>query len=103
MTQLQSQKAINTSPNVSHTGTSNDELRIEHRQRVLKGGTIYFNKGYASFQCRIRNLTEKGALLEFGETTGIPKNFDFKISGEPESNPASLVWKNSKQVGISFA
>ena len=36
----------------------NLEKRAAHRRRVLKAGTILFNKGYASYGCQIRNLND---------------------------------------------
>lgn len=94
MTQLQATNSQNE--------TLSSDMRAEHRQRVIKGATIYFNKGYASFQCRVRNLTANGALLEFGETTGIPTTFKFRTSDSDVEKQATLVWKNTQQVGISF-
>lgn len=87
---------------LSQNGTDMSEARSMHRNRVIKGGNILFNKGYASFQCKIRNMNEKGALLELGETTGLPSKFDFRVSGEARIKPAELVWKTTKQIGIKF-
>ena len=77
------------------------EKRAEHRQRVLKPGTLLFNKGYASFACTIRNLNEGGAMVEMGETTGIPHEFDFRMDGK-NTIPSSMVWRTRNRIGIKF-
>ncbi|MEM9330564.1 MAG: PilZ domain-containing protein [Pseudomonadota bacterium] len=77
------------------------EKRGEHRRRVLKSGTFLFNKGYASYDCTIRNLTDTGAMVEMGETTGIPQQFDFRMDNETPV-PARLVWRTNSRIGIQF-
>ncbi len=78
------------------------EKRDEHRRRVLKGGTLQFNNGYASYGCTVRNLTQNGAMVEMGETTGIPSAFDFKMDGL-EPTQATIVWRNAKRIGLRFS
>jgi len=78
-----------------------NEKRSEHRRRVLKTGVMLFNKGYASYGCRVRNLTENGAMVEMGETSGVPSEFDFRMDGQ-KSVPAHVVWRTREKLGISF-
>lgn len=81
--------------------TAFSEKRFEHRRRVLKTGTILFNKGYASYGCQVRNLNDRGAMVEMGETTGIPHEFQFRMDGV-NSVPASIVWRTSSRMGLKF-
>ncbi|MEM9278543.1 MAG: PilZ domain-containing protein [Pseudomonadota bacterium] len=81
--------------------TCSNEKRAEHRCRVLKSGTFLFNKGYASYGCTIRNLNEKGAMVEMGETTGIPQQFEFRMD-EQKPVPARIVWRTKDRIGIQF-
>lgn len=77
------------------------EQRVEHRRRVLKSGTLYFNGGNAIFDCVVRNLTDDGAMLEMGETTGVPKSFELKIDdNEPVSS--AIMWRTKKRIGLKF-
>lgn len=78
-----------------------DERR-ERRRKVLKGGTIRFNGGYGAMQCLVRNLSEGGAMLEFGETLGVPVHFDLAIDGTNGSRPARLRWRSERMAGIEF-
>jgi DeoR/GlpR family transcriptional regulator of sugar metabolism len=57
------------------------ERRSQKRHRVLKGAIIRFNKGYGAFECVVRNLSENGAKLTFGETSAVPAAFELKIAG----------------------
>lgn len=78
------------------------ERRSERRHRVLKGATISFNKGYGALQCVVRNMTEKGAMLAFGETTGIPSEFNFQLAGNDDVKRARICWRQTELVGIEF-
>ena len=94
MTQLQSQ-------NVAQAAEFS-ERRADHRNRVLKSGTLLFNQGYAAFACRVRNLTEHGAMLEMTETTGLPNEFEFRLGNETERKTARIIWRDRARLGIRF-
>lgn len=87
---------------ISPADAPTGEKRGEHRRRVLKTGVMLFNKGYASYGCRVRNLTDKGAMVEMGETSGVPTEFDFRLDGK-NSVPASVIWRTADRMGIQFA
>jgi hypothetical protein len=75
------------------------ERRTSHRQRVLKGATLSFNKGYSAFECVVRNLSEGGAKLSLGETFGLPATFRLSISGEA-THVAHVVWRKANEIGV---
>ena len=79
-----------------------EEKRREHRRRVLKSGALNFNSGYSSLGCRVRNLTEHGALLEMESTVGVPSEFDFLLSGETSPVSARIVWREANRMGIQL-
>jgi PilZ domain len=83
-------------------GFDGAERRGGQRHRVLKGGTLNFNKGYSSLECVVRDLSETGARIQMGETFGVPSRFTMLISGETERVEASLRWRNSRNIGLSF-
>ena len=68
------------------------ERRGEHRRRVLKGGVVTFG-GLGAFEGVVRNLSDKGAMLSFGDTAGVPKAFDLAISDEARSGRSQLRWR----------
>jgi hypothetical protein len=83
-------------------GLDGYERRSGQRHRALKGGTLYFNKGYSSLECVIRDISESGARIQMGETFGVPSRFTMSISGEDMRVEASLRWRTSRNIGLSF-
>jgi hypothetical protein len=81
---------------------SNTERRSQSRQRVLKGATIRFNKGYGALECVVRNLSENGARLAFGETTAVPPAFELRIAGDDKVREARVRWRTVDFVGASL-
>ena len=78
------------------------ERRAAHRRRVLKGAVLTFN-GLGAFEAVVRNQTEKGAMLAFGDTTGVPASFDLAISLDETTRPAQVRWRSMNAVGVEFA
>lgn len=76
--------------------------REQHRRRVLKSGSIIFNNGYTKFDCIVRNLNKKGALLVMSDITGLPSDFELKIGDEGASYNATIIWKSGAQFGVCF-
>ncbi len=71
------------------------------RHRVLKGGTLRFNKGFGAMECVVRNQSADGALLVFGETTGAPNYFDLSIVSDA-ARPAQVRWRSMTAVGVDL-
>ncbi len=78
------------------------ERRRERRNRVLQGATITFNNGYGAMQCIARNMSENGALLAFGEVTGLPNMFDIRFAESKEIRKAHVCWRRKQSAGIEF-
>lgn len=76
------------------------EHRRERRMRVLKAGRIVFNGGYGVFDCRVKNLSAGGALLEIGAMVGIPSRFDFLLDGA--ARPCTVMWRTDRLMGVAF-
>lgn len=77
------------------------ERRASPRRRVLKGGTLSFNKGYGALECVVRNESGNGALLNFGETSAVPPAFTLTIKGG-EARAAQVRWRTMTLVGVEF-
>jgi hypothetical protein len=78
------------------------ERRLSQRSRVLKGAVIRFNNGYGALECVVRNRSEDGARLAFGDTSAVPKSFELKIAGESMVRAADVRWRSLSAVGVSF-
>ena len=83
-------------------GFSGAERRAGRRQRVLKGATLSFNKGYSAFECVVRNQSASGAKLSLGETFGLPQTFQLAIAGEDGARRAQVVWRKASEIGVSL-
>jgi hypothetical protein len=78
------------------------ERRIERRVRALKGGRIVFNGDKSVFDCRIRNLSTGGALLEVPSMLGIPAHFDLIMDAAVNRRPCSVRWHTDRLIGVRF-
>jgi hypothetical protein len=78
------------------------ERRATPRHRALKGATLKFNRGFGAFECVVRNLSEGGARLTFGDPLGVPTRFDLRIGPDGEWRPAQVRWRGASDVGVTF-
>lgn len=76
------------------------ENRRARRMRVLKSGRILFNGGYSVFDCRVKNLSQSGALLEMPSLLGIPSQFDFVLDGAKKH--CTVMWRTDRLMGVAF-
>jgi hypothetical protein len=79
-----------------------NEQRQEQRSRVLKGGTLSFNRGYGALECVVRNVSAHGAKLSFGETGAVPQQFSLRIGPDGEWRQAEVRWRGMTEVGVSL-
>jgi len=91
------QVTVNTADTAVET-----ENRSERRRRALKIGTVLFNKGYTSYACRIRNITDNGVMVEMESTGGIPSEFDFRIKDDVKKRSAKIIWREPARMGLRF-
>jgi hypothetical protein len=80
-----------------------DERRAEERHKALKGARIIFNSGYGAMECLVRNQSEHGARLVFGDVAAVPNHFAIYVSGTQQRQNASVQWRYGDQVGIKVA
>jgi hypothetical protein len=78
-----------------------DERRNRTRQRVLKAGTIEFNRA-GGISCLVRNVSAGGACLEVESPLGIPETFNLVILGDKSVHRCKVVWQNAKRIGVAF-
>jgi len=76
--------------------------RREHARRtVIKGARIVFNNRKSSFDCRIRDLTDEGARLDFLTQQLLPHKFELHIAGSPVRS-CELCWARGTFAGVRF-
>ena len=78
------------------------ERRVDRRRRALKGAVLRFNRGFGTMEGVVRNESENGTLLSFGDATGVPSGFDLAIKGAARSRAARVCWRSMTLVGVEF-
>ena len=76
------------------------ENRVANRRRVLKGGTIEFDR--SAYSCTVRNLSEAGAALELPYTAPVPTEFRLVIEADQVRRPCRVVWRKENRLGVEF-
>jgi PilZ domain len=79
-----------------------DNRRHSARRRCLLGARVVFNARASTMSCTVKNLSETGALLVFGETPLIPEMVELLLDNRRTVAPARVVWRQDTKVGISF-
>lgn len=83
------------------SSNSNPERRATVRQRVFKGATLTYNRGFGALECTVRNQSDSGARLSLGETIGLPPQFELTIAGE-QPRSARVIWRSMIAAGVAF-
>ncbi len=60
------------------------ERRALVRRKTFIKGRIYFNKRLSSMDCIIRDVTDKGARLEFSDSVALPDSFELYLPNKDE-------------------
>jgi hypothetical protein len=69
--------------------------------RVLKSARIIFNGGYSVYDCRVKNLSAAGALLELASVLGIPSHFEVAVDGSA-ARRCKVMWRTDRLMGVAF-
>jgi hypothetical protein len=79
-----------------------DERRQFRRQRSLLGGRILFNRRASSLPCVVRDLTERGARIDFPDSVCLPQWLDLEIDRLGLARRARIVWRSPTSLGVTF-
>ena len=79
-----------------------EDRRREPQHRVLKGGTLTFNRGFGALECVVRNQSDRGAKLVFGDSSAVPPRFSLRISGDDRLRGAQVRWRSLTETGVEF-
>lgn len=83
-------------------GQVSADRRDDIRRRVLKGVVLSFNHGFSSFEGVMRNQSERGGKLSFGEALSLPSMFEVRIAGEDKPRAARVRWRSMTALGVEF-
>ena len=78
------------------------ERRNVARHRALKRAQIAFKGHWATIDCTVRNLSDRGACLIVESSIGIPDSFDLVLDNASVRS-CRVTWRNAMQIGVTFA
>ena len=90
-----------TNPANPHEEKS-DEHRREHRQRVLKGGTIITGTQNSEVSCTLRNQNVGGAELKVAPESRVPDHFLLYVPVDGIAYRAEVRWRRNERIGVRF-
>jgi hypothetical protein len=76
------------------------ERRTADRRPVLMTGVIILDESKPRIQCRVTDLSEKGAGMKIFAIEDIPEKFDIVIEGIRRR--CRLVWRTDTRIGVAF-
>jgi hypothetical protein len=80
---------------------STQEHRNVARHRALKRAQIAFKGHWATIDCTVRNLSDRGACLNVESSIAIPDSFDLVLDHASVRN-CRVAWRKATQIGVEF-
>jgi hypothetical protein len=81
---------------------SMEERREDKRRRCLLGARVVFNGRDSTLSCTVRNVSDTGVMLAFGETPYIPQIIELLLDNRRTVAPARIIWRDGERVGLQF-
>jgi hypothetical protein len=75
--------------------------RREPRQKTLLQAQITTAEGFV-MSCSVRDLSERGARLSFGNAFWVPEQFKLHILAREWVAQVEVRWRKGNQVGVQF-
>ena len=72
------------------------------RDKVLYGGVADINERGSTLDCTVRNISDGGACVEFGDAARVPEEMKLTIARKGRSFLARLIWRQANKVGLAF-
>ena len=80
------------------------DRRQTTRDKVLYGGVAKSGENDAAKDCVVRNISEKGASIEFSNVVRLPKQqMSLTIARKGRSFLAKIIWLRDNFVGVAFS
>jgi hypothetical protein len=65
-------------------------------------GMIHLKDARTAFDCMIRDISSRGARLDFSGTTPTPDVFELYIPLKEQTLRANVTWRCGEKVGVAF-
>ena len=80
------------------------DRRQTTRDKVMYGGVAEIGERGATRECVVRNISEQGARLEFGNVIKLPKQqISLTIARKGRSFLARIIWWRDNFIGVAFS
>jgi len=80
------------------------DRRENARDKVIYGGVADIGENGASRECIVRNISDKGASVEFSDIVDLPREqMSLRIARKGRSFLAKVVWWRDNFVGLAFS
>ena len=80
------------------------DRRENARDKVIYGGVAEIGENGASRECIVRNISDKGASVEFSNVVNLPREqMSLRIARKGRSFLAKVVWWRDNFVGLAFS
>lgn len=80
------------------------DRRENARDKVIYGGVAEVGENGASRECIVRNISDKGASVEFSNVVNLPREqMSLRIARKGRSFLAKVVWWRDNFVGLAFS
>jgi hypothetical protein len=77
------------------------EKRHVHRRRTLKEAKVVLSE-WTAIDCTMRDVTEEGAKLVFGDAFQLPEEFRVLVVSDNTLVPVRLLWQRGLNAGVVF-
>jgi hypothetical protein len=80
------------------------DRRQSARDKVIYGAVAEIGEGGATRDCVVRNISEKGAHIEFSNLVRLPsEHMSLTIARKGRSFLAKIIWWRDNFVGVAFS
>ena len=80
------------------------DRRESVRDKVMFGGIAEIDGRGTTRECIVRNLSDRGATIEFGHDSPLPKEqLSLRIARKGRSFLAKVIWWRDNFVGVAFS
>ncbi|XIA63173.1 PilZ domain-containing protein [Bradyrhizobium sp. TZ2] len=79
------------------------DRRESTRDKVMYGGVAEIGEHGATRECIVRNISDKGATIEFSNVVQLPEEqLSLRIARKGRSFLAKVIWWRDNFVGVAF-
>lgn len=78
------------------------EKRRAHRTRTLREAKAILSER-TLLDCVMRDVTEAGAHLVFGDGAALPQEFRLLVVARHRMTPVRVLWQRGRDVGVAFS